>query len=170
LIYFDPRPTRLADGRWICLFWTHDKQTDQALNTTAAWSEDGHTWTRPQPTALWGFPTLPLTLLDGRRFAVYNYRRIPQGIRCAVSADGGKTWDMDGEYVLWDQQARRVTGALASAGREREWEGSCMAEMLNWDFGVPDPTLLDDGSVLVTFYATQMDHVTHQRYVRLRVD
>ncbi len=44
-----------------------------------------------------------------------------------------------------------------------------MAEMFTWDFGVPDPVLLDDGSILVTFYATQLDHVIQQRYVRLVV-
>jgi hypothetical protein len=169
LIYFDPRVARLADSRWVCLFWTHEKATDETLNTSVAWSEDGHRWTKPEFTELWGFPTLPLTLADGRLFAVYNYRRNPQGIRCALSEDGGRTWQMDQEHVLWDQSARRVTGELASAGQERKWEGSCMAEMFTWDFGVPEPTRLDDGSVLVTFYATQADHVTHQRYVRFKV-
>lgn len=47
LIYFDRRPTRLAAGRWVCLFWTHDKQTDKTLNTSIAWSEDGHRWSTP---------------------------------------------------------------------------------------------------------------------------
>jgi len=170
LIYFDPRPAQLADGRWVCLFWTHEKRTDKTLNTTVAWSEDGRRWSEPAFTVLWGFPTLPLALPDGRLFAVYNYRRNPQGVRCALSEDGGRTWNMEREHVLWDQYARRVTGELARAGQERDWEGSCMAEMFTWDFGVPDPTLLDDGSVLVTFYATQMDHVTHQRYVRIQIE
>ena len=170
LVYFDPRLTRLADGRLVCVFWTHEKQTDKTLNTTVAWSEDGHRWSKPAPTALWGFPTLPLTLSDGRLFAVYNYRRNPQGVRCTVSEDGGRTWRMDREHFLWDQQLRRVTGELASAGQERKWEVSCLTEMSTWDFGVPDPTLLDDGSVLITFYATEMDHITHQRYVRIKID
>ena len=170
LIYFDPRLTRLADGSWICFFWTHDKQTDEALNTTVAYSEDGHNWTSPRSTQLWGFPTLPLTLPDGRLFAVYNYRRMPQGVRCAVSEDQGKNWDMRQEYVLWDQMERRATGETASSGQARDWEGSCLAEMFTWDFGVPEPTLMDDGTVLVTFYATELDHVTHQRYVRIQID
>ncbi len=71
--------------------------------------------------------------------------------------------------MLWDQEERRISGALAQAEQPRAWDGSCMAEMFTWDFGVPDPILLDDGSILVTFYATQMDHVTHQRYARLVV-
>lgn len=170
LIYFDPRLARLPDGRWICMFWTHDKKRDESLNTTLSYSDDGHSWTEPQPTPLWGFLTLPLTLADGRLLAVYNHRRIPQGIRCAVSEDGGQSWDMESEYVLWDQQARRVTGEPASESRKRDWEGSSMAEMFTWDFGIPHPVLLDDGSVLVTFYATQMDHIMHQRYVRFTID
>ena len=139
LIYFDPRITKLEDGRWLCLFWTHDSKTDETLNTTRAYSYDGHCWTSPEPTALWGFPTLPLTLPDGRLFAVYNYRRFPQGVRCALSSDGGRSWDMKQEYVLWDQESRQITGQLATAGRPREWEGSSMAEVFTWDFGVPDP-------------------------------
>lgn len=113
---------------------------------------------------------MSLTLAAGRLFAVYNYRRNPQGIRCALSEDDGRTWKMNREHVLWDQHSRRVTGELALAGEERKWEGSCMTEMFTWDFGVPEPTLLDDGSVLVTFYATQLDHTTHQRYVRIKVE
>ena len=170
LIYFDPRPAKLSDDCWICFFWTHDKKTDEALNTTIAYSEDGRHWSKPEESALWGFPTLPLVLPDGGLLAVYNYRRNPQGIRCALSEDSGKHWDMENEYVIWDQQTRRVTGELASQGEKRAWDGSCMAEMYTWDFGVPHPTLLDDGSVLVTFYATELDHVTHQRYVRLSID
>ena len=71
--------------------------------------------------------------------------------------------------MLWDQEGRRISGALARSGQPRAWEGICLAEMFTWDFGVPDPVLLDDGSILVTFYATQLDHVIHQRYVQLVV-
>jgi hypothetical protein len=95
---------------------------------------------------------------------------MPQGVRCAVSEDQGKNWDMRQEYVLWDQMERRATGETASSGQARDWEGSCLAEMFTWDFGVPEPTLMDDGTVLVTFYATELDHVTHQRYVRIQID
>ena len=169
LIYFDPRLARLQDGSWICLFWTHDRKTDETLNVTRSFSEDGYHWTHPEPTEIWGFPTLPLPLPDGRLLAVYNYRHSPQGIHCALSDDGGRSWDLRQARVLWDQEGRRISGALAQSGQPRAWEGSCMAEMFTWDFGVPDPILLDDGSILVTFYATQLDHVTHQRYVRLLV-
>jgi hypothetical protein len=166
LAYFDPRLAQLSDGRWVCLFWTHDKTTDESLQTTIAWSEDGRRWTAPETTPLWGFLALPVVLADGRLLAVYNHRRTPQGIRCAVSEDGGKTWDMNHEYVLWDQRLRRVTGERTSESIQRAWEGGAMTEMFSFDFGVPHPALLDDGSVFVTFYATTWDHLMHQRYVR----
>lgn len=170
IVYFDPRMTRLADGRWICMFWTHEKKTDESLHTSVSYSEDGHVWTEPSFTPLWGFLTLPLQLADGRLLAVYNHRRTPQGIRCAVSEDAGRTWDMDSEYVLWDQRARRVTCEPARESVNRRYEGSAMLEMWTFDFGVPNPVQFDDGSVLVTFYATQLDHVTHQRYIRFSLD
>ena len=77
---------------------------------------------------------------------------------------------MTSECILWDQQARRITGELAKASEQRAYEGSSMEEMWTWDFGIPHPIQLDDGTVLVTFYATQMDHIMHQRYVRFIID
>ena len=44
-----------------------------------------------------------------------------------------------------------------------------MTEMFTWDFGTPYPVLLRDGTVLVTFYATQWDHIMHERYVRFGI-
>src|ERR1041385_3421672 len=137
------------------LFRSHDTKTDTSMQTTIGWSDDGHSWTEPRPTPLWGFLTLPLVLSDGRLLAVYNHRRDPQGIRCALSEDGGLTWNLDSEYVLWDQRARRVVGEKASESQYRQWEGNVLTEMFpSFQFGVPHPIQLDDGSVFISFYAT----------------
>lgn len=169
LVYFDPRMAKLPDGRWLCMFWTHDKKSDESLNTSISYSNDGHQWSTPARTALWGFLTLPLLLNDGRLLAVYNHRRQPQGIHCAVSEDAGQSWDLENEYVLWDARARKITGELAAESRKQSWNKSAMEDMWGWDFGVPSPILLDDGTILVTFYATQMDHIMHERYVRFSI-
>ena len=170
--YFDPRPARLASGRWVCMLWTHDTTTDQSCQTTLTRSDgDGRRWSPPQECPFSGFLTVPLVLPDGRLLAVFNHRRRPQGVRCIVSDDEGQTWDTASETTLWDQAARRVTGEPATQSERREWEGNVLAEMFtSFDFGIPSAVVLPDGTVFVTFYATQLDHVMHQRYVRLKMD
>jgi hypothetical protein len=170
LVYFDPRLAQLTDGRWVCFYRTHDRIKDESLNMSIAYSDDGHTWTDPTKTPVWGFLTLPLVLDDSGLLAVYNHRRLPAGIRCVLSEDRGRTWRMESEYTLWDQAARRITGEKVSESRDRKYEKSSMEEMWTWDFGTPHPILLDDDTILVTFYATQLDHIMHVRYVRFRIE
>ena len=45
-----------------------------------------------------------------------------------------------------------------------------MAEMWIWDFGVPDLVLFEDGSVMASFDATELDHARRQLRVRIRID
>jgi hypothetical protein len=63
-----------------------------------------------------------------------------------------------------------VTGTLAGAGQNRARQGSATAEMWTWDFRVPDLVSPDDGSVMVSFCVTELDHVPHRRRVRIRVE
>jgi hypothetical protein len=136
------------------------------------WSDDraARRWSQPRELPFWGFLSVPLALSDGRLVAVYNHRRNPQQIRCVISVDDGETWKTDEEIVLWDQAARRATGERPSASSQREWEGSALAEMFKiFDFGIPHVIELEDKTIFVSFYATQLDHVMHQRYVRLKV-
>ena len=170
IFYFDPRIERLKSGKFVAFYWTHDIATDTSLQTTIGWSDDGHTWTKPMTTPLWGFLTLPLALADGRLLAVYNHRRDPQGNRCVISEDEGRTWRMETEHVLWDQRARRIVGEPAAASVQRKWEGSALEEMFTgFQYGIPHPIQLDDGSIFVSFYATLPGGVTHQRYVRFEI-
>jgi len=170
-LFFDPRVARLQDGRFVALYWTHDPKTDTSLRTRIGWSEDGRSWTTPKELPFWGFLSYPLPLADGRLLAVFNHRREPQGVRCVISEDAGRNWDMENEYVLWDQRIRRITGERATESVARKWEGNILAEMgTGFTFGIPYPIQLDDGSVFVSFYATLADGVMHQRYVRVRLE
>ena len=62
--------------------------------------DGGATWSPPQRTGLWGYPAHLLRLEDGRMLCTYGYRRAPMGVRAALSADGGHTWDTDNILVL----------------------------------------------------------------------
>lgn len=171
IIYFDPRPSRLSSGRWCCLLWTHDARTDQSLEASIIYSsDDGRSWSAPRRLPFWGFLSVPLCLSDGRLLVVYNHRRHPQGVRCIISDDEGQTWRSDEEIVLWDQSARKATGARCVESSARQWTGTALTEMFSiFDYGIPHPIELSDGSVFISFYATALDHVMHQRFVRLNV-
>ena len=62
--------------------------------------DDGKTWSEPVKTPVKGFPQHLLVLKDGRLLATYGYRYRPFGVRACLSADGGKTWDMEHEMVI----------------------------------------------------------------------
>lgn len=171
LIFFDPRIARLRDGRWCTLLWTHEMATDQSLQARITYSRDEEPtdWSEPRELPFWGFLSVPLVLRDGRLLAIYNHRRTPQQIRCIISEDGGATWRQDQEIVIWDQLARKSTGEHPAQSQSRDWQGgSALAEMFAiFDFGIPHAIELPDGTAFVSFYATQLDHVMHQRFVRL---
>ena len=57
-----------------------------------------------------GYPNHLLKLRDGRILCTFGYRRKPMGVRALLSEDGGRTWDLDHEYV------RRDNGGTTSDG------------------------------------------------------
>lgn len=54
--------------------------------------DDGASWSRPVDTGIAGCPPHLLTLADGRLLCTYGFRYFPFEIRCALSADGGRSW------------------------------------------------------------------------------
>jgi hypothetical protein len=121
------------------------------IYTLEVWSEDsGRTWTYPVETTFQGYPHHLLKLKDGRILCTFGYRRKPMGVRALISEDGGRTWDLDHEYVLRDDGG---TASDAPYPRDRV-SGSP-------DVGYPMSTELDDGSILTVYYITTSDAMTH---------
>lgn len=67
---------------------------------------------------------------DGSLICIYGYRHPPYGIRARVSQDQGATWSR--EWILRDDGA-------------------------NYDLGYPRAVVLDDGTILATYYFNQVD-------------
>ncbi len=95
--------------------------------------DGGRTWTTPEKTPIRGFPAHLLELRDGRVLASYGYRYFPYGIRACLSNDGGKTWDMEHEFILQNNG-------------------------LNVDLGYPVTRELPNGEMATIYY-----HVTAER-------
>lgn len=124
LDFGEPCLLRTRNGRLIAMLRTEGYlyQSDSA--------DDGRTWTPAVKTAMWGFPAHLLELKDGRILCTYGYRRPPYGLRACISADGGKSWNIQNEIILRDDGGTR-------------------------DLGYPSSVQFPDGRVLTTYWFNQ---------------
>ena len=123
MVWDEPNILFLPGNRALCTF-----RVDYVGNVyQAASSDGGRTWGWPRKVNVWGYPQQLCGLSDGRLLMAYGYRREPLGIRACLSADQGRTWDMDREIVF-------------------RHEGG------NVDLGYPYSIELADGSVYTVYY------------------
>jgi hypothetical protein len=73
---------------------------------------------------------------DGRVLCTYGYRREPFGVRACFSSDEGLTWDIENEVVIRD-------------------------DGMHSDLGYAGSILLNDGSILSTYYFHGEDGVRY---------
>ena len=59
----------------------------------------GRSWSRPEPTELWGYPADLTPLQDGRMLCTYGHRRPPWGLRGCISKDGIH-WDANEAFTI----------------------------------------------------------------------
>ena len=160
ILWWDQMNALLPDGRVYTLIWTHRYGTSEDLpNHWTVSTDQGRTWSAPQPTNLHGQVCTPIALQDGRVAAIYNYRHEPHGIRIALSEDLA-TFDTENEIVVFD------AGAEATLG-DPDHE-NFLAEHMLIAFGKPGGLQLDDGDLLVYYWCTT-EGVTHTRWARLSV-
>jgi hypothetical protein len=170
LAYYDQRMVEVPDGRLLTMAWVHDVVSDVTLTARAGFSDDrGRSWSAPFDTGIQGGPINPLLLADGRLIAVFARRTTPAGIRAVVSEDGGSTWLVGEEFVLWDEASRQILGERAADQPRAAADPSLWGTMWGWTFGTPTAVQAPDGSVLVTFFASGFDGVTAIRWVRLEL-
>jgi sialidase-1 len=109
----------------------------------AASANGGHTWSWPRKLPVWGFPQQLCALSDGRLLMGYGYRQAPLGIRACLSADQGRTWNLEREIIFRHQGA---TG----------------------DLGYPYTIQLADGSLYTVYYYNDAATDCHIEGVRYR--
>lgn len=110
-----------------------------------AFSDDrGATWHSLRDTGVKGHPPDLLQLQDGRILLSYGHRHVPHGIRAAVSADNGETWDTDNIWTLRDDGG----GA---------------------DLGYPHSVQLRDGTVVTVYYFVEPGGMQYVACTRWRV-
>lgn len=161
--YWDQRPSVLPDGRILDLFWTFDRQTAQYLAIHARESGDhGRTWSDLWNTGVPGQPAPPAALRDGRLVMVYVDRTAEPTIKLRVSADGGRSWPVSTEAVLYRP-------SIAAQNSDKHSMQDAWSEMGKFSVGLPATAALPDGDLLVVYYAGSETDRTNIEWVRVRI-
>jgi hypothetical protein len=131
LAFEEPAPLLLEGGTVLMLLRENVTRSLYAVR-----SEDGgRTWTAPIPTGIDCYPAHLLYLRDGRIAAVTGRRRKPFGISIFLSADQGRSFDVDRPLL--------VRSGLPSK-----------------DLGYPTAAVKADGSLFVAYYYRDAGGVT----------
>ena len=161
IFYWDQRPNILADGRILNLFWTYDTHNNTYLNIHARESIDcGRTWSDLWDTQVPGQPAQPVSTPDGKIAMVYVDRTSSPTIKVRTSSDGGKTWPKDTELIIYEND-------IANQNHKKEGMDQAWAEMIAFSVGLPAATKLNNGDMLVVYYAGAHTDRTNIEWVHL---
>lgn len=147
-MWWDPRIARLADGTLVQFYYAFRHRTGGEGPVHAGWSrDDGRTWTPPTPASLHGQATYPISLPGGGLVVFQQRRTEPQTMVAHWSGDGGRTFDAASETVVY---AHLAPSAGAAEGVD---SFDYLMSMDRFTFGHPCGVALDDGRVLLVWYA-----------------
>lgn len=162
IFYWDQRPGVLTDGRILNLFWTYDNHDTAYLNIHARESLDnGRTWSEMWDSGIPGQPASPVSILDGSIALVYVDRTDSPVIKMRISSDHGRTWLDSTEIILY--QTSPSTQTRKKTSMQDAW-----AEMGAFSVGLPATALLENGDVLVVYYAGPETDQTDIQWVRIK--
>jgi hypothetical protein len=153
LYYWDQR---LCEGRqpgeYEALFWTHHltEQRDLLVHYTAGSIHAADTNRKhPVETTIPGQIAAPLLLPDGRLLAFVVDRDRPGTMKLWSSRDHGVTWPAaDCLTVHTHDERAALTQGQTNVDFNEYWD-----DMAKWTFGHPALRLLDDGCLLLAWYA-----------------
>jgi len=147
------------------MFWTYDRAAEKDKTIHMAWGDpDTLRWETPFSTGIEGQIAEPIPLPDGRLLAFIVHRNPPGSMRLVMSNDAGRTWDQDNALVVYEKTGREA-GTNGESGFAAYWD-----DMFAWTFGHPAGTVLEDGSVLLAYYAGEDTTCLSPRWARVDVD
>lgn len=177
--YWDQRLCPVGrDHHFLALFWTHDlvEKHDRNVHLLRGslpppGTHPTHAGPRvaaaelPRETSLSGQIAAPLVLPDGRVLAFVVDRGRPGTLRLWLSRDGGETWPEAESLVVHVHDER---AALTQGSRDIDFK-EYWEDMGKWSFGHPALRLLEDGRVLLAYYAGSPDCMSIQ-WARVALD
>ncbi len=164
-MWWDPRIARLASGELVQFTYAFRHRTRTEGPVHALWSQDeGRTWTAPTSTGLTGQASYPIPLDDGRLIVLQQRRGDEQTIVAQVSADGGRTFDMAAETVVYRHEPISAPGADGGLSAF-----DYLMSMDRFTFGHPCGAAIGPDEVLAIWYAGDATR-TAIHSARLRID
>ena len=143
-MYSHSRYTKMSDGRLLALQWTqsHGMTENYDLHLTMG-DRTATQWSYPRPTGIRGQTSWAVDLGDGVLAAIYSLREGERpGVMIILSEDEGASWDMDGQFRVWDALGRDVLGPDRSRHE-------------NIAFGAPHVARLSDDRIICSWWCTQ---------------
>lgn len=162
----DARFTRLLDGSYLMHLWTCDRASGQTLPVHQSRSVDGRTWCKPEPIGIEGQISSPVEISPGFIITVANHRMPPEGNRLWWSHDGGQTWNTS-PIQMWSVKESCIIGEPVPQPTESK-EQQRWDQTQNFSFGSPKLQRLQDGTILLMYFAT-VDDIIHIRACRFAV-
>jgi hypothetical protein len=164
IFYWDQRPAVLADGRILDLFWTYDNQAALYRNIHARESLDnGRTWSEMWDTGIPGQPAPPVSLSVGSLVMVYMDRTNTPAVKARISEDNGRTWAGGTETAIY------LAGTPSQTWKKGSMQDA-WAEMAEFSLGLPAAARLQNGDILVAYYAGTDTDKTDIQWARIRVE
>jgi hypothetical protein len=161
-MYSHSRFKKMKDGRIGALQWTQEIGGNKDFDLHLIKSDtSGKKWSEPQPTGIQGQTCCLADLGDGLLAAAYTSRTgTSPGIYVILSEDGGITWDMDHQVMVWDAAGQEFLGVVHKADYPVSHD--------NIAFGKPDLARVSDDTLICSWWCTQAC-VTHTRFARLKI-
>jgi len=142
------------------LYWTYDDANAKYLSAHAIRSTGGpgdllgYKWDAPHDTGVPGQPSQPVLLGDGSVAMAFADRSAAPAIKVTRSFDGGKSWPIDSEVILFDS-------ALAKQDNKKSGLNDMWTEMYRFSVGFPVAASTPDGGLVVCYYAgADTDHTS----------
>lgn len=158
IITWEQKQTLLGDGRILAVTWAfHNERRENLPNHYTFSSDGGESYGPPRHSPLHGQTCTPLALTGN--LILCAYRRLDRnGLWAHVAEIDGDAWNPVTELCLWGSDREAIAG-----GRD-----SSIQQQHNLQFGFPQLVRLQDGTILVVFWAVE-DGLSVIRRVRLRV-
>jgi hypothetical protein len=165
--FFDERQAYCPKTeRLVAMFWTYNRKTEKDLDIHMAWGDPKTlVWETPFSVGFLGQVCQPIPLPDGRLAAFYVHRHPPGSLRLVISEDGGRSWDREGELVVYACDGVKQKGLNGESDYAQYWEDM----LTTWTFGHPTGVVLPDGTLLLGYYAGPTGTCLSVRWARVEL-
>lgn len=155
ITHFEQSIVELPSGGLIAVAWAYDRQTRKTLPTPYSISTDGHSFSPPKATGLYG-ETAKLIALDDERILCVYRRDDKPGLWAQLAAVYEGNWINLEEVLLWQGAGRSTSQANTSD------------QLSGLKFGFPNLIRISPQEILVVFWCEE-NGVHNIRWYRLAV-